>query len=69
MRISYLMILMLFAGSLTGAENWTHFRGDQAGRADQAQLPTELGEDKNVKWKVPIRGKGWASPVIYGDHL
>ena len=69
MRALYLMLILLFVGSLNADDNWTHFRGDQAGRADDAQLPTELGEGKNVKWKIPVRGKGWASPVIFGDQL
>ena len=69
MRASLLMLILLLSGPLGAAENWTHFRGDQAGRADAAKLPTDLGEGKSVKWKVPIRGKGWASPVIFGEQL
>ena len=69
MRASLLMLILLLSGPLGAAENWTHFRGDQAGRADAARLPTDLGEGKSVKWKVPIRGKGWASPVIFGEQL
>ena len=69
MRASLLLLMILLVPPTDAADNWTHFRGDQAGRADSAKLPTDLGEGKNIKWKVPVRGKGWASPVVFGNQL
>jgi outer membrane protein assembly factor BamB len=44
---------------------WTSFRGpDGTGVLSSARIPTELGEDRGVKWKTPIPGRGWASPVV-----
>jgi hypothetical protein len=50
MRALYLMLILLFVGSLNADDNWTHFRGDQAGRADDAQLPTEddYGDSRRI---------------------
>lgn len=31
--------------------------------------PVEFGEDKNVKWKVPIPGRGHSSPIVVGDQI
>jgi outer membrane protein assembly factor BamB len=48
---------------------WPQFRGVAAtGVADHEHPPTELGPDKNVKWKVVTPG-GASSPVIAGDNI
>lgn len=63
--------LILLCGSLVSAdENWPEFRGPRGdGTTDAKGLPLEFGEDQNVTWKTPIHGKGWASPVIWGDQI
>jgi outer membrane protein assembly factor BamB len=49
---------------------WPQFRGpDGAGVAPAAEKPpTQIGPDKNVKWKVQVP-PGHSSPVIVGDKL
>ena len=61
---------VLWTSFIHADETWSHFRGDAGdGRADDAQLPLEISEGVNVKWKVPISGRGWSSPVIWKDQL
>ncbi len=49
---------------------WPQFRGPlgqgyaQAEGEPVVKFPTEWSETKNVKWKTPISGKGWSTPVI-----
>jgi outer membrane protein assembly factor BamB len=68
-----LLPLLVFAWSIShgpAAENWPQFRGPRgAGHADAAGLPIHWSETKNVRWKTPIHGKGWSSPVIWGDQV
>jgi outer membrane protein assembly factor BamB len=53
-----------------GAEDWPEFRGPtKQGHAGDPGLPLEWGEGKNIAWKTAIPGKGWSSPVIYGDQI
>jgi hypothetical protein len=33
------------------------------------RLPVEFGDDRNVKWKMPIAGRGFSTPVIWGDRI
>jgi outer membrane protein assembly factor BamB len=49
---------------------WPQFRGPGAtGVApDDQKPPTQLGPEKNVKWKVPVPS-GYSSPVVVGDKL
>jgi outer membrane protein assembly factor BamB len=57
-------------GAADPATDWPQFRGPQGdGVARQAKPPTTWGEKDHVKWSTPIRGKGWASPVIAGNRI
>ena len=61
---------LLLAAPLFAAENWPQFRGPAGdGHSDAKGLPLQFGEDKNVKWKTAIHGKGWSSPVIWGSQI
>ena len=65
-RIALLPIIVIFTSLKSDAEIiWPQFRGPQGdGVVSQRNSPTEFSEEKNVKWKTPIEGKAWSSPVI-----
>jgi outer membrane protein assembly factor BamB len=49
----------------TPSDRWPGFRGPTAdGISDAKNPPTVWSEKKNVVWKTPVHGKGWASPVV-----
>lgn len=77
-RICLGVSLLLFGIALTNVahaqdqktdSNWPVYRGVQHGHAIGANIPLKIGEDKNVKWKTPIHGRGWSSPVIWGEQV
>ena len=37
--------------------------------ADEAKVPSQWSETQNVKWKTPIPGLGWSSPVILDKQI
>ena len=50
--------------------NWTHFRGTNLdGKSADNQVPVVWNDTTNVIWKTEIRGKGWSSPVVYGNQV
>ncbi|MFK7736276.1 MAG: PQQ-binding-like beta-propeller repeat protein [Pirellulaceae bacterium] len=51
------------------AEDWNRFRGPTGQGIAEADLPIEFGLDSAVRWKVPIPGKGWSSPVIADGRI
>ena len=60
----------LQATALGGEGNWNQFRGPNGdGKSLAKNLPVEFSEPKNVRWKVPIHGKGHSSPVVWGDQI
>src|SRR5262249_3010828 len=50
--------------------NWPQFRGENAGghAASAGRLPTEIGPNANIVWKIPLP-PGHSSPVVFGDHI
>jgi outer membrane protein assembly factor BamB len=69
MTASTLLALTLFLGA-EPTENWPEFRGPTGdGQSAARDLPSEWSETKNVRWKTPIPGKAWASPVIWGSQI
>lgn len=51
-------------------DTWAEFRGPAGqGHAKAVGLPREWSESKNVVWKVPIHGRGWSSPVVWGKQI
>ncbi len=52
------------------AKFWPSWRGPLGtGVAPNAQPPTEWGERKNVRWKVPLLGLGHSTPVLWDDKI
>ena len=50
--------------------HWNQFRGPHGNGISRARdLPVEFSETKNVRWKVPVPGVGWSSPVIWGNQV
>jgi outer membrane protein assembly factor BamB len=65
-------VSLLFAGNarVDDAGNWPEFRGGKAGGVvADADLPDRWSKTENVHWKTTIPGKGWSSPVIWGDKV
>ena len=67
LAIFSLLILISCSADKT---NWTHFRGSNMdGHAEVEIAPLSWGETENVVWKVPTKGLGWSSPVIFDSQI
>jgi len=52
------------------SSSWPQWRGPLAnGTAPQANPPTQWSENKNVRWKIPLPGKGHSTPIVLGDYV
>src|SRR5215210_5924505 len=51
--------------------SWPEFRGHNgSGLAGGLNRPVVTwSETENVRWKTAIHGKGWSSPVVWGDQV
>lgn len=49
---------------------WPRFRGlEGSGVEDGKPLPTAWSKTENVLWKTAIPGKGWSSPIVWGNRV
>lgn len=72
--LAMMSLLSLTASSTAGEpspdHNWPQWRGPLgAGVAPHANPPVEWSEDKNLRWKVALPGKGHSTPIVWGDHI
>lgn len=52
-------------------ENWPQFRGPGARgvAANHARLPAQWSTTDNVRWKRELPGRGWSSPITWGNRV
>ena len=54
----------------SAAGNWPQWRGPLAnGVSPSANPPISWSETNNVRWKIPLPGKGHSSPIVFGDSV
>ena len=77
-RAVYISCLFVLFAILTGYSappdeydsNWPQWRGPAGtGVAEQGNPPVEWSEEKNIKWKLALPGRGQSTPVIWGDRI
>lgn len=58
------------SGLTATAQDWPEFRGPSGqGLSTERGVPLEWSESRNVRWKTPVPGRGWSSPVIAGGRV
>lgn len=51
-------------------QNWTQFRGPNGdGLAPGVTLPAAWSTSENVEWVAELPGRGWSSPIVWGDRV
>lgn len=65
MRLTLAVAMLTLAHTPIGAAEWPQFRGPGGqGHATQRGLPLEWDETRGIRWKSPVPGRGWSSPVV-----
>ena len=63
-------LLLVAHASVAAPPHWAQWRGpDGQGIASDAGVPLEWSATKNVLWKTAIPGRGYSSPVVWGDRI
>ncbi|MGH9335275.1 MAG: PQQ-binding-like beta-propeller repeat protein, partial [Vicinamibacteria bacterium] len=63
-------LLLLFLSIAGASENWPQFRGPGAlGVVEDESLPDSWSATENVTWKSAIPGRGWSSPIVWGNRI
>lgn len=66
-----LLVLLVVAGTIQAQSDahWPQWRGPFFNGMARGDAPTVWSDTKNVKWKAPIPGRGFSTPVIWGDRI
>lgn len=70
--LSVLLTLLFIQTPGIDSECWPHWRGPLAnGTAPQAKPPLNWNGEtgKNIKWKVPLVGRGSATPIVWKNQI
>lgn len=75
-RRALVLVSVVLTGSFAIAagpkpeETWPGFRGHgMSGIAPRRKIPDKWSKTENVRWKMPIPGQGWSSPIVWGDTV
>ena len=69
MRWQWILILALVQ-SVLASDHWLEFRGPNGqGISDSVGLPLNWSENRNIKWKSPLPGRGASSPVVLSNQI
>ena len=65
------LVLCLTTMTLADDANWNQFRGPRGdGSSTEKGLPVTFGEgSKEIVWKIPVPGRAWSSPVVWGKQI
>ena len=62
--------VLLLSSAAPGQDNWPQFRGPAAsGVGANSGLPDTWSTTDHVAWKTPIPGRGWSSPIVWGNRI
>ncbi len=51
-------------------DNWPNFHGpDRNQLTSEKNLPLEWSSGKNLSWKYDLDGRGWSSPIVWGEKV
>ena len=65
-----LLVVLSFQSAKSQQNNWTHLRGSNLnGISESTNTPVQWNDSTNILWKTNIEGKGWSSPVVFGDQV
>ncbi len=63
-------LVVFTARAAESADNWPQFRGPGSlGVSENPGLPDRWSATENVAWKTPIPGRGWSSPIVWGNRV
>ena len=70
MRRLVFLFSFLFSSIVSAQTDWPNWRGPlYNGTSPDGDPPIEWSEEKNVKFKVAIPGRGLSSPIVYQDRV
>jgi outer membrane protein assembly factor BamB len=69
-RIAAALLMIFSCVASSGAEDWPQFRGaNGTGTTLETNLPATWDQSTNIAWRTALPGRGWSSPIVWGDRI
>ena len=65
------LLLLLVVGTVRAqsGDHWPQWRGPFFNGMARGDAPAEWSDSKNIKWKTEIPGRGFSTPVVWGERI
>ena len=64
------LVAALVTATVGAQAQWPEFRGPNGtGVSVETGVPVTWSETQHVKWKTPIHGRAWSSPIVQGTQV
>jgi outer membrane protein assembly factor BamB len=67
--IALTTVIMVASSASSDPAHWPQWRGPFFNGVARTAAPVEFNDTKNIKWKIEIPGRGFSTPVIWGDRI
>jgi outer membrane protein assembly factor BamB len=64
-----LTVLGAFGFAADAPDGWAHWRGPEFNGVARGDAPLTWSDTEHVAWKARVPGRGYSSPVIWGDRI
>lgn len=65
-----LFLTAILPAAVVQSEDWPWFRGPgRQGISREKDIPVRWNAGSNIRWKTPIPGAGWSSPIVSGERV
>lgn len=71
-KTSLVLLVLLVTAAMVQAQSdahWPQWRGPFFNGMARGDAPTVWSDTKNIKWKAAIPGRGFSTPVMWGDRI
>jgi outer membrane protein assembly factor BamB len=69
LRFTGWFALLLVSSAFAAAGDWPHWRGPNDDGMAKGDAPLHWSDDEHIAWKAPVPGRGFSSPVVWGDRI
>ena len=67
--LALLSLMVVGTVRAQSGDHWPQWRGPFFNGMARGDAPAEWSDTKNIKWKTEIPGRGFSTPVVWGDRI
>jgi outer membrane protein assembly factor BamB len=68
--VSFAILMLSQSSFVEGDGSWPNWRGvSENGNAGNGTYPIRWSEKENIRWKVPIEGRGGSTPIVVDNKI